>query len=99
MVLTWKQQKQEKELHESRLQCLHLFGCALLLRCGFRSAQSNPVFSALGERRVGVQVCQLERTQDFCSGTPIVSIQQKLSRLTGAKLGEMPSAVISAPRW
>lgn len=34
MVLTWKQQKQEKELHESRLQCLHLFGCALLLRCG-----------------------------------------------------------------
>lgn len=31
MVLTWKQQKQEKELHESRLQCLHLFGCALLL--------------------------------------------------------------------
>uniref|UniRef100_A0A8V0YU74 G protein-coupled receptor 157 n=1 Tax=Gallus gallus TaxID=9031 RepID=A0A8V0YU74_CHICK len=24
----------QKELHESRLQCLHLFGCALLLRCG-----------------------------------------------------------------
>lgn len=57
--------------------------------------------SALGERRVGVQLCRRSWKEPKTSAQVLyhsLYLQQKLSHLTGTKLGEMHSAVISAPR-